>query len=160
MGASSLSSKIDKVARLFAALALTASLAVLSADRAAAWGGGGGGGGGGGHAQAPAPDTGFQPKKMSPGDRAKITKIIQIGQKVSGQAHDMNDKGWETRFGNFVDQANQILNDLDKKGYDTDPEYESDVYKLKQMVSGGVENGGYSPPTGIAPGTTNIAPAK
>jgi hypothetical protein len=72
----------------------------------------------------------------------------------------MNDKGWETRFGNFVDQANQILNDLDKKGYDTDPEYESDVYKLKQMVSGGVENGGYSPPTGIAPGTTNIAPAK
>jgi len=164
MSTNSLSSKIDKAARLLAALTLAATFVVFAADRAAVGcGGGGGGGGGGRHAAAPASDDSFQPKKMSPGDRAKMTKMIQTGQKIvteNGKLRDWDTPSWQARNGPFVDQATQLLDELDKKGYDTDPEYESDVYKLKQMVSGGVENGGYSPPTGIAPGTTNIAPAK
>jgi hypothetical protein len=161
MSTNSLSSKIDKAARLLAALTLAATFVVFAADRAAVGcGGGGGGGGGGGKAAAPASDDSFQPKKMSPGDRAKITKMIQTGQKLIGQTGVNAPKDWDTQFRNFGDQADQILNDLDKKGYDTDPEYESDVYKLKQIMSPGVQNGGYSPPTGFAPGTTNIAPAK
>jgi hypothetical protein len=159
MSASLLPSKIGTVAGLFAALALGASVAVFSADRAV--GCGGGGGGGGGHAQAPAPDTGFQPKKMSPGDRAKLTKLIQTGSKITSQAGDVSDKTWEKRFDDFFDQAKKTLDDLDKKGYDTDPEYEKDVYNLKSLMqTKGEANGGYSPPTGFVPGTTGITSSK
>jgi hypothetical protein len=160
MSGSSLSGKINKGARLFVSLGLAASVAVFAADRAALAGCGGGGGGGGGRAAAPAPDESFQPKKLSPGDRAKLTKIIQIGSKIVNKTSNVNDKTWEKRFGDFVDQAKQILDDLDKKGYDTDPEYESDVNRLKHMMSTGVGNGGYSPPTGFVPGTTNVVAPK
>lgn len=160
MSTTSLSIRIDKVARLLAALALSASVAAFAADRAALAGCGGGGGGGGGRAAAPASGDSFQPKKLSPGDRAKLTKIIQTGTKIVSNAHDVSDPTWEKRYGDFVDQSKQILDDLDKKGYDTDPEYESDVFKLKQMMSTGAQNGGYSPPTGFVPGTTGITSSK
>jgi hypothetical protein len=152
MDAPSLSRKLNEVARLFAAVTLAASVALFAADRSAlaGCGGGGGGGGGSGHAAAPASDDSFQPKRMSPGDRAKITKLIQTGQKITnenGKKQDFDTPAWRARNGPFVAQATQLLDELDKKGYDTDPEYESDVYKLKQMLSGGVQNGGYSPPS-------------
>jgi hypothetical protein len=69
MSASLLSSKINKVARLAAALALSASIGVVSADRAAACGGGGGGGGGHPQAQAPA-------QKTVPPDAAKKLRTL------------------------------------------------------------------------------------
>jgi hypothetical protein len=160
MSTTSLSIRIDKVARLLAALALSASVAAFAADRAALAGCGGGGGGGGGRAAAPASGDSFQPKKLSPGDRAKLTKIIQTGRWTTSMANDFNNPAAQKRYDEFVDQAKQILDDLDKKGYDTDPEYESDVYALKKMMAAGSQNGGYSPPTGFVPGTTGITSSK
>jgi hypothetical protein len=161
MGASSFSSKIDEAARPLAALALAAAFVVFTADRStlAGCGGGGGGGGGGGHAQTPAPDESFQPKKMSPADRARITKMIQTGQKIiaeNGKFKDWDTPSWQARNGPFVDQAAQLLDQLDKKGYDTDPEYESDVYKLKSEVGASQgASGAYTPPT-VGPGAPSV----
>ena len=157
MSASSLSSKIDKAARLSAALALAAAFVVFTADRPTLAGCGGGGGGGGGHAQTPAPDESFQPKKMSPADRAKITKLIQEGKK--DKSNQSIAKITQSAM-DFRNQAQQLLDDLDKKGYDTDPEYESDVFKLKSEMSTGAKDGGHSLPTGVGPGTTAINQSK
>jgi hypothetical protein len=160
MSTNSLSSKIDKAARLLAALTLAATFVVFAADRAAVGcGGGGGGGGGGRHAAAPASDDSFQPKKMSPGDRAKMTKMIQTGQKIvteNGKLRDWDTPSWQARNGPFVDQATQLLDELDKKGYDTDPEYESDVYKLKSELSAPQgASSAYGPPA-VGPGAPGV----
>jgi hypothetical protein len=80
MSTNSLSSKIDKVARLLAALALSASVAVFVSDRAVAAGCGGGGGGG-------APSSSQPPKVGAP-------PVPNAGS----QANQLDkDKGWRSR---------------------------------------------------------------
>ncbi|MGA2494468.1 MAG: hypothetical protein ABSF67_16240 [Roseiarcus sp.] len=109
---------------LTAGAAALAGLFVLAPVSPAA--AGCGGGGGGGHSSAPSQDsTPYQPKKLTVADRKRLTDMIE----KEGKARQAN-------YGDhpppaLVKEIQKLINDLDPKGYDTDPEYEKLITQLK-----------------------------
>jgi hypothetical protein len=119
----------SKVATIVAIVALQSSLA----DRALAWGAGGGGG-----PQPPKDSEPYKPKKLTDRDRARMEKVVS--------------KLWEEEYGGRkptpteIKQGQALIDDLDKKGYDTDPEYEKMLRQIKLGLSGGDIRSGAAPP--------------
>jgi len=117
---------LNETISLMAGAAALAGVLVLAAASPAAAGCGGGGGGGGGHSPAASQDsTHYQPKKLTSEDRKRLTEPI----KKEGKARQANYGGHPPPA--LAQEIQKLIDDLDSKGYDTDPEYEKLIVELK-----------------------------
>ncbi|MDR3422686.1 MAG: hypothetical protein P4L80_15820 [Xanthobacteraceae bacterium] len=115
---------------------------------ASAWAACGGGGGGGGGNKTPASNPydqqSYTPRKMTPADKAKLTKLQKLAERVfDSRVHDKPVPQAEMK------QAQQLLDDLDTKGYDLDPDYEKAIRDIKINLYGG---------SGVSPALAPAAP--
>ncbi len=138
--------------RLSIALALTSPLV---STEAFAWGAGGGAG-----PADPYAKEQYKPKNLSPGDRAKLEQLKKLGAKMwKDDAAKLPSSQFEKEFADFQKQVQQLLDQLDNKGYDTNPEYEADVHTLKQdsvATHGQTQSESYNPPPPAGPGSTTM----
>lgn len=118
-------------------------------ERALAWGAGGGGG------PNDYDKEQYKPKKLSPEDRAKLNNLLSQDAKLRKEKAGMLSQPVQ----DFERQVEATLKELQNKSYDTDPEYERDVFRLKKAIGSpgqigrpGDPNDPYSPGIAVGPG--------
>lgn len=117
--------------KILCALSFAALLQAPVVDRAFAWGAGGGAG----PATKPAAKnddtpTPYKPKKMTQQDRGALDRMLSRMRKYSQWG------GKEGPPDGLKREALRLLDSLDTRGYDTDPEYEKYVLEIKRYIAG------------------------